>query len=103
MKKTIAIAAMLVVGMAQAAEKKSPVEKCQTLAKLAEVTMKARQHGVQMDELYTKMPNNKLIRHILRRAYERPRYLTAEMQQYEIVQFRNYWFSVCLEALERRK
>ncbi len=76
---------------------------CADLGSLAETIMTQRQNGVPMSRLMSIVEDNggsDMARAMIRDAYNRPRYMTREMQVVEIQDFRNAIEAVCYQSLD---
>ena len=76
---------------------------CADWGSLAETIMEQRQKGAAMSGLMSLvdgMDGADMVRAIIRDAYNRPRYMTREMQLMEIQDFRNAVEAVCYQALD---
>ena len=76
---------------------------CADWGSLAEIIMEQRQSGASMSGLMSiveGMDAADLVRAMIRDAYNRPRYMTREMQVMEIQDFRNAIEALCYQALD---
>lgn len=77
---------------------------CETLEKLAEAVMKARQEGASMSALYMKdygsSDRNKIMKSLVKEAYKKPRFNSQQSKTDAINDFKNEKFSYCIENLK---
>lgn len=97
MKKTLF---SLALGMSLSLPVAAEVPFCDSLEDAARTTMEARQVGVPMKTLWTEAAelDSELVKEMVKDAYGRPAYESAEYQQESIEEFANMWFLACLQS-----
>ena len=74
---------------------------CETYSGLAETIMDGRQTGTSMATMIAIVSDDAYATHIVRTAYEQPRWHTDESQQRAIEGFRDEVYLECYKAVEK--
>jgi len=83
---------------AETPDRQEVVKQCRSFADFAEVLMQGRQSGVSMTTAMGE-GESELISQLVVRAYEKPRYSTAEMQRKEVEDFKNDVYLECVKNM----
>lgn len=75
------------------------IEVCDSIAGLAGTVMEARQKGGDMAAMVKIANGHKAVLAIVRDAFNTPRYSTPAIIEHTVSEFRNRWYSVCLESV----
>lgn len=102
MKKLITIGFIILISFTLSwAETDEKIEKCKSVAGVAELIMQGRQAGIEMEALITIVQTgedanaNKVIKLMIIEAYDSPRYSTPEYIRRAMIDFKNKWFLFC--------
>lgn len=74
---------------------------CETYSGLAESIMHSRQSGMSMAEVISIVSEDAYATHMVRTAYDQPRWHTGESQQRAIEDFRDAVYLECYKAVEK--
>lgn len=95
MKKLLIVLALTAAATAQAETI------CEAYSGLAETIMDSRQSGTSMAAMIAIVSDDAYATHMVRTAYEQPRWHTGENQQRAIEDFRDEVYLECYKAVEK--
>lgn len=76
----------------------TPMDNCRAVFELAHATMIGRQSGVAMPDMMA-LAGSEFTDEVVRNAYEKPRYTTADFQQSAAIDFANEYYAACLRLI----
>lgn len=99
MKMHIVSALVAIMIAAPAAATDEGQATCDEISALAEAIMTARQSGVSLGQAMSIADGNGGVEEMVIKAWEIPRYSTAQVQRREIEDFRDQWHLVCVRLM----